>query len=127
MVAKEKGDLFGIKGSNKKGKLQQSTFVAWSFWKITLIEMELKACVTSTCNTTQLRWMYKKIQMPWTTALHPPLTTTPNWWTCNTTQSKWMFKKIQVPWTTALHPPLDYYAKLMRQQMNEKHIMKLQS
>jgi hypothetical protein len=42
---------------------------------------------------------------------------------CSTTQLGWMFKKFECH--EALPYTLDYYAKLMKQQMNKRHIMKL--
>jgi hypothetical protein len=50
-----------------------------SFSKITFLEMVLKAFTTSTYRTTQSRWMFKTIWMPWTITLHPLIVMSNAW------------------------------------------------
>ncbi len=85
MATEEKRNLLGIQKFKKREKLKQLTSYCAKFQKITLLEMVLKAFATSTCSTTQLKWMFRITQMPWTTTSHLPLITTPNWW-----NNKWM-------------------------------------
>lgn len=85
MAIIENRNLLGIKKSNKKENMKQLASYYAKFQKMALLEMVLKAFATSTCSTTQLWWMFKIIQMPWTIASHLPLITMPNWW-----NNKWM-------------------------------------
>jgi hypothetical protein len=49
------------------------------------LEIVLKAFATSIGSTTQLGWMFRLTQLPWTTVSHLPLIATSNWW-----NNKWM-------------------------------------
>jgi hypothetical protein len=73
MVAKEKGNVLGIKGPNKGEKLKQLTSCDEKFLKDGFLNIVLKAFTTSTCSTTQLKWMLKIVQTLYTTTLHTPL------------------------------------------------------
>ncbi len=108
MVAKEKRNLLGIKKSNKKKKLKQLASYCAKFQKMVFLEMVLKVFATSTCSTTQLGWMFRKIQMLWTTTSHLLLNATLNWWS-----NKWTKKmcheiakiKLCSAIGITLHPP----------------------
>jgi hypothetical protein len=65
--------------------LKQLAFYCAKFQKMALLEMLLKACTTSACSTTQLGWMLRIIQIPWTTISHLLLIAMLKWW-----NNKWM-------------------------------------
>jgi len=63
----------------QKGWIVWSPLTAWGLWNTTVLDIELKAFVTSNWRMTQLRWKFKVHLMLWIILSQPPLIVTLNW------------------------------------------------
>jgi hypothetical protein len=64
VVFEEKGNLFGIKRTNKKEKLRQLASCHVKLLKDGYLENGVEGIYNSTFNTTLLKWMFKILQTP---------------------------------------------------------------